>query len=102
MGSLYIEAQGYVPVLLDHLHGWPLFIEGASGTELASQCRRQKRHRFDPWVGKVPWRRAWQATPVFLPGEWTEEPGGPYSPQGCKESEMAKGIAHTICQAPLY
>ena len=24
---------------------------------------------FDPWVGKVPWRRAWQPTPVFLPGE---------------------------------
>ena len=33
---------------------------------------------FDPWVGKIPWRRAWQPTPVFLPGEipWTEEPGG--------------------------
>ena len=32
---------------------------------------------FDPWVGKIPWRRAWQPTPVFLPGEspWTEEPG---------------------------
>ena len=28
-----------------------------------------KRHRFDPWVGKIPWRRAWQPTPVFLPGE---------------------------------
>ena len=30
------------------------------------------------WVGKIPWRRAWQSTPVFLPGEcpWTEEPGG--------------------------
>ena len=24
---------------------------------------------FDPWVGKIPWRRAWQPTPVFLPGE---------------------------------
>jgi len=24
---------------------------------------------FDPWVGKIPWRRAWQFTPVFLPGE---------------------------------
>ena len=24
---------------------------------------------FDPWVGKIPWRRAWQRTPVFLPGE---------------------------------
>ena len=35
------------------------------------------RHGFDPWVEKIPWRRAWQTTPVFLPGEspWTEEPG---------------------------
>ena len=33
---------------------------------------------FDPWVGKIPWRREWQATPVFLPGEspQTEGPGG--------------------------
>ena len=36
------------------------------------------KHRFDPWVGKIPWRRAWQPTPVFLPGKspWTEEPHG--------------------------
>ena len=33
---------------------------------------------FEPWVGMIPWRRAWQPTPVFLPGEspWTEELGG--------------------------
>ena len=39
------------------------------------------RHGFDPWVGKIAWRRAWQPTPVFLPGEspWTEETGGPQS-----------------------
>ena len=38
------------------------------------QCGRP---RFDPWVGKIPWRRAWQPTPVFSPGEspWREEPG---------------------------
>ena len=32
---------------------------------------------FDPWVRKIPWRRKWQSTPIFLPGEspWTEEPG---------------------------
>ena len=30
---------------------------------------RHKRCRFNPWVGKIPWRRAWQPTPVFLPGE---------------------------------
>ena len=37
-----------------------------------------EKHGFDPWVEKVPWKRAWQPTPVFLPGEspWTEEPDG--------------------------
>ena len=35
----------------------------------ACQCRRQERCWFDPWVEKIPWRRAWQPTPVFLPGE---------------------------------
>ena len=34
----------------------------------ASACNA-RRPGFDPWVGKVPWRRAWQPTPVFLPGE---------------------------------
>ena len=33
------------------------------------QCRRHKRHGLDPWVGKIPWRRAWQPTAVFLPRE---------------------------------
>ena len=45
------------------------FPGGANGKELACQCRRHKRCRLDPWVGKIPWRRAWQPTPVFLPGE---------------------------------
>ena len=27
------------------------------------------RHGFYPWIGKIPWRRAWQPTPVFSPGE---------------------------------
>ena len=33
---------------------------------------------FYPWVGEIPWKRVWQPTPVFLPGEspWTEEPNG--------------------------
>ena len=40
-----------------------------NGKELSCQCRRHKRHTFDPWVGRIPWRRAWQPTPVFLPGQ---------------------------------
>ena len=40
-------------------------------------CLPCKRARFDPWVRKIPWRRAWQPTPGFLPGKilWTEELG---------------------------
>ena len=37
--------------------------------EPACQCRRPKKCRLDPWVRKTPRRRAWQPTPVFLPGE---------------------------------
>ena len=42
---------------------------GTSRKEPACQHRRRKRRGFNPWVGKIPWRRAWQPTPVFLPGE---------------------------------
>ena len=45
------------------------FPGGASDKEPACQCRRLKRHHLDPWVGKIPWRRKWQPTVVFLPGE---------------------------------
>ena len=57
------------------LRGFP---GGTSGKEPTCQSRRHKKHGFDPWVGKIPWRKAWQPTPEFLPGEslWTEEPGG--------------------------
>ena len=40
-----------------------------SGKESACQSRRCRRLGFDPWVGKIPWRREWPPTPVFLPGE---------------------------------
>ena len=39
---------------------------GLSGQESACRCRRLG---FDPWVQKIPWRRKWQPTPVFLPGK---------------------------------
>ena len=42
------------------------FPGGAGGKESAYQCRRCKRSKFDPWVRKIPWRRKWLPTPVFL------------------------------------
>ena len=48
-----------------------------------------------PWVGKIPWRRAWQPTPVFFPGEshgWRSLVG--YGPWGCKESDTTEVTQH--------
>ena len=52
-----------------------------STKESAYQCRRLRRHGFDSWVWKIPWRRKWQPTPVFLPGKshGDRSPAG-YSP----------------------
>ena len=49
-----------------------------SGKQPASQCRRRNTYRFDPWVGKIPWRRKWQLASSILAWKipWTEEPGG--------------------------
>ena len=60
------ECCGWFDLLSGPLKGFP---GGASGKEPTCQCRRSKRRRLKPWVGKIPWRRAWQPTPVFLPGE---------------------------------
>ena len=43
-----------------------------SGKESACQCRKCNRCSLDPWIRKIPWRRKWQSTPVFLPGKIPE------------------------------
>ena len=45
------------------------FPGGPSGKEHACQCRKCKTCRFDPWVRKISWRKAWHLTLVFLPGQ---------------------------------
>ena len=66
------------------------FPAGSDGKESACQCRRCG---FDPRVGKIPWRREWQPTPVFLLGEahgLSSLVG--YSPWGRKESSMPEQL----------
>ena len=71
------------------------FPDGASGQEPACQCRRCRRRGFSLWVGKIPWRRAWQPTPVFLAGEshGQRSPVG-CSPRGHSESDTTAGPRH--------
>ena len=66
-----------------------------SGKESAYQCKRCRRCRFDPWVGKIPWGRKWQPTTVFLPGESHGQRSlEGYSPWGHKESMGSQWATH--------
>ena len=56
-----------------------------SSKESTCQCRRLRRHGFDSWVWKIPWKRKWQPTSVFLPGKSHGERSlEGYSPWGHK------------------
>ena len=71
------ESQRFMPMfsfksftVLAHTFRSLGFPCGAGGKEPYCRCRRHKRCWFDPWVGKIPWRREWQPTPLFLLGEF--------------------------------
>jgi len=76
------------------------FLGGTSGKEPTCQCRRHKRRGFHPWIRKIPWRRAWQPTPVFLLGEsHGQRRLVGYSPWGYKESDMTEATEHACTHA---
>ena len=61
-----------------------------------ANARDAKRHRFDFWVGKIPWRRKWQPAPIFLPGKFHGRRSlVGYSPWGRKESDMTERLHFT-------
>ena len=75
------------------------YFSGSDGKESTCQCRRPE---FDPWVGKMPWRRAWQPTSVFLPGE----PHGQrnlagYSPWILTKSDITEQLSRAQHCGPL-
>ena len=72
-----------------HLFQLLLHLESCGG----SDCKASACSVFDPWVGKIPWRRKWQPTPGLLPGKFhgLRSPVG-YSPWGCKESDTTEGL----------
>ena len=80
---VYYNAHGMTCYLLIY---WMVFPWWLGGKESTCQC---KRCRFNPWVRKIPWRKKWQPTPVFLPGKSHGQRSlAGYSPWGCKESDM--------------
>ena len=74
----------------DTLHGFP---GGSDGNKF---CLQRRRCRFNPWVGRIPWRREWLLTPVFLLGEISGQRSlAGYSPWGHKESDTTERLTHS-------
>ena len=66
--------------------------------EPACQCRRHRRHKFDPWVGKIPWNRIWHKSSILA---WNTSSHRQrslvcYSPWSCKESDTTEHIHKMI------
>ena len=81
LSKMHRFPQMYLSNTKGTLQGFPV------GKEPTCQSRRHNRHRFNPWVGKIPWRRKWQPTPVFLPGKSHGQRSlVAYNPWGHKES----------------
>ena len=78
---------------LGRASGWPFyhpgFPGGSDGKEDSLQCRRP---RFSTWVGTIPRRRAWQPTPVFLPGESHEQSSLGATVHGVAESNTIEQL----------
>ena len=73
------------------LAGWASRL--VCGKEPTCYCRSHRRAGLDPWVGKIPWRRKWQPTPVFLPGESHGQRSlEGYNPWGGKESDTTQQL----------
>ena len=75
------------------------FPGGASDKELACPYRRHKRCRFDPWIGKIRWKRAWQPTSSILPWRipWVEEHGRLQSIRSQRVRYNWSNFAHSHC-----
>ena len=72
---------------------------GASDKEVLCQCRRHKRHGFDHWVRRIPCRRIWQSTLVFLPEESHGQRSlAGCSPWACKKLDTTEHTAYNKIQ----
>ena len=97
---VYIDIYMYVYVYMG-------FLDGSDGEESACQCRRPG---FNPWVEKIPWRKEWLSTPIFLPVKFHGQRSlVGYSPWGHKGSDMTEHLKLSlscmytyICLHTLY
>ena len=97
--------SNYIPSMISPegsflFNGFKSFPGGSVGKRVLLQCRRPG---FDSLVGKIPWRKAWQPTPVFLPGESHGQRSlVGYSPWGLARVRQTERLNHCCHQSCLY
>ena len=75
----------------------------AQRVRICLQCRRHRRHGFDPWVGKIPWRKKWQLAPAFLPDKsHGQRHLMGYSSRVCKESDMTEWLRRLVAKRRAF
>ena len=76
---------------------------GSPGGSVVKNLLPMQEMQFDPLVGKVPWRRAWQPTPVLLPGESRGQRSlVGYSLRGRKELDLTEWLSRHVCIPCFY
>jgi len=66
-------------------------------------CQQCKSPVFDPWVRKIPWRREWQPTPVFLTGEFHGQKNlVSYNPWVHKELDTTVRLTHYVLSSNVF
>ena len=94
---MWVISNHYLRVAGFRLPSWKGFPGGSVDKEITCQCERCRSRGLLLWVRKIPWRRKWQPTPVFLPGESHGQRNlVGYSPWGCKESDTSERISLSL------
>ena len=77
-----------------------LVVKNLPPSESTCQCRWQKRRGLDPWIGKIPWRRTWQPTLIFFPGESHGQRGlagySPYVAESDRTEQLSMHASYLI------
>ena len=85
---LHVIIQVLPPQLLDPRHCLSFLV-----AQMVKNLPTMQEIWIDPWIRKIPWRRGWQSTPVFLPGKFYGQRSlMAYSQRGRKESDMTEQL----------
>ena len=80
-----------------------IYATTTDGSVVTNICLPSRRLMFNPWVGKIPWKREWQPTPVFLPGQSHGHRSlAGYRPWGCTDSDRTESTEQQQQQQHRY